>query len=175
MTSYSTLSTIIQEVPHVIESWLQKEIIDDEGLLCDVETFITTLENEMNLETPGIWITQQEWKSYDKKPLAKLQRLKVPVEIACIEYDEDLKQGELRAMNLVGRVVASLLKHYRRKQDLFNFISMNLVELYPNGTINVQSKQEIVSVAGILIEFVVDVNWLLCLNKDKNIVDLENE
>lgn len=175
---YSDLTTVIKEVPSTIESWIEKELTED-GLLGDVESFITTLENEINLETPTLWMTQHEWKSYDNKPLANLQRLKIPIEFACIDYDADLKVGELSAMNLVGRVIASILKHYRRRQELFNFVKMDLAEIYPNGTINVTSKQEVVCVAGVLVEFVVDVDWFKCsrLDADGNhvIVDITHD
>ncbi|MGI6565615.1 hypothetical protein [Methanosphaera sp.] len=177
MTRYSTLSTVISQIPSTIEGWIQKEI--DEGILDDVETFITSYENEMELDTPAIWITQHEWTPVEEKPLADHYRIRIPFEFACIEYDEDLKQSELLAMNLVSRVIASILKHFRRypkEHEFFKMIKINFRELYPNGTIAVESKQEMVSIAGVLLEFIIDVDWMKCLvteDNDKKVIDLD--
>ena len=39
----------------------------------DVETFITSYQNEMELETPTIWMNQHEWSGYKDEALAILE------------------------------------------------------------------------------------------------------
>ena len=85
---YSTsILTAISQIPLTIEEWIQKEI--DNGILDDVETFITSYQNEMELETPTIWLNQHEWSGYKDEALANKYKVIVPIEFACIEYDKE--------------------------------------------------------------------------------------
>lgn len=175
---YSTsILTAISQIPLTIEEWIQKEI--DNGILNDVETFITSYQNEMELETPTIWLNQHEWAGYKDEALTNKYKVIVPIEFACIEYDNDLKEGEIKAMNLTGRLIASILKHFRRykkKNEFFQMIKINFKTLYPNGTLGIENKQEIVSVAGVLLEFIILIDWMQCLsiNEDTNTEDIFN-
>ena len=55
-------------------------------------------------------------------------------------------------------------------------IKINFKTLYPNGTLGIENKQEIVSVAGVLLEFVILIDWMQCLsiNEDTNTEDIFN-
>lgn len=166
MSQYSNIETIITVIPDTIEQWIQKEI--DEGILQDVETFITSYENDVELDTPSIWMIQHEWESYEEKPLAQKYTLKLPVEIACIEYDDNLKEGEYKTLNMVGRVIAGILKHYRRKQKLFTFRKIELREIYPNGSLKINNKHAVVAVSGVILDFIVDIDWMKCYRIDSD-------
>lgn len=166
---YTNLTTAAEQVSSTIESWISKEM--DKGLLGDVETFISTNMNDEEIITPSIWISYFKWEPYKSAPLSDRMRFIVPVEFDCMVYEEELKKGETDAMNLLSRTVASILKHFRKRQELFNFINVELDSIMPNGQIEIVNKREIVPVAGCVLNFIVEISWLECsaLQDKKNV------
>lgn len=177
MTRSTQITTVLEEVYNTVEEWILKEI--DDGLLNDVEDFITTLQNERPLKTPSIWLQKHNWKPKEYNSINRNYSTMVvqfPMEFDCIEYSNDLEEGERRANNLVGRVIDSILKHYDRRtiKDLFKFVGFRIEEGYPNGNITANGKQEVIPVAGVLVIFEVQVLWNNCIiSEDEEVTVLD--
>lgn len=176
MSGRSTqLTTVLEELYKTVQEWINIEIED--GLLSDVQDFITTMQNERPLNTPSIWMQKHNWKPLKKEAINKnsLIIVQFPIEFDCIEFSNDLEDGEMRANNLVGRVIDSILKHYTRRtvKGLFKFVGFEIEEGYPNGSININGKQEVIPVAGVLVIFNVQFMWNNCLiaNDDNLVVE----
>ena len=157
MTRYTNIVNVLDLVYSTIQEWIQKEITDN-GLLNDVEDFIVTAQNERPLKTPSIWMQKHNWKPIEEQSINSnyaTMTVQFPVEFDCIEYANDLEEGEQRANNLVGRVIQSILRHYDRRQikGVFNFVGLEIDEGYPNGGISINGKQEVIPVAGVLLIF----------------------
>ena len=174
MTRTTTITTVLEEIYNTVETWINTEISND-GILGDVEDFITTLQNERPLTTPSIWMQKHNWQPVKSESINKHSMITVefPIEFDCIEYSNDLEEGEQRANNLVGRVIDSILKHYTRRsiKGLFKFVGFEVKEGYPNGNLKVNGKQEVIPVAGVLVLFKVQFVWNNCL---VSIIDEDN-
>ena len=170
MTRYTNIVNVLDLVYITIQEWIQKEITDN-GLLSDVEDFIVTAQNERPLKTPSIWMQKHNWKPIEEQSINSnyaTMTVQFPVEFDCIEYANDLEEGEQRANNLVGRVIQSILRHYDRRQikGVFNFVGLEIDEGYPNGGISINGKQEVIPVAGVLLIFKVSFIWNTCIVTD---------
>lgn len=160
---YSTnITTVMETISNTVYNMIQDEI-HDEGILSDVETLITSYQHD-NLEEPLVWIHELETKPYKEEALADKMMLRTPFEFICVVYDDDTELAEKKSKNLASRIVAAILKNYRRRvADDLTFVKIELNTFYPVGELPVENKQDVVPVTGVQVDFIYRVDWLHCI------------
>ena len=94
-------------VPQTVKAYLEHEIREgglledvetlEGGLLEDVETLIPSVNSDVPVDPPAIWIVQHpttRWVN-DKANLSNKITLSVPFEFVCVEYSDDLEEAEI--------------------------------------------------------------------------------
>lgn len=162
---YSTdIVTVMETLGNAVYNMINDEICTD-GILSDVETLITSYQGD-NLEEPLIWIHELETKPYKAEAISDKMLLRTPFEFICVVYDDDTEIAEKKGKNLASRVVAAILRNYRRRvADDLTFTKVELNTFYPVGELPVDNKQDVVPVTGVQIDFVYQVDWLHCIRE----------
>ena len=109
------LANSVSLVPKTIKSYIEEEMKDG-GLLSDVETLIPSLNNDVPVDPPAVWIVQHpttQWAN-DKRNLSSKMALSVPFEFVCVEYSDDLEEAEMLGIDLASRVGSSLMKNLNK-------------------------------------------------------------
>ena len=162
------LANSVSLVPKTIKSYIEEEMRDG-GLLSDVETLIPSLNNDVPVDPPAVWIVQHpttQWAN-DKRNLSSKMALSVPFEFVCVEYSDDLEEAEMLGIDLASRVGSSLMKNLNKVKvddsmpDRF-FHKLEFQTLYPVGEVNVVGKSERIPATSIVFSFVYFVDWLKC-------------
>ena len=162
------LANSVSLVPKTIKSYIEEEMKDG-GLLSDVETLIPSLNNDVPVDPPAVWIVQHpttQWAN-DKRNLSSKIALSVPFEFVCVEYSDDLEEAEMLGIDLASRVGSSLMKNLNKVKvdnsmpDRF-FHKLEFQTLYPVGEVNVVGKSERIPATSIVFSFVYFVDWLKC-------------
>ena len=162
------LANSVSIVPRTIKSYIEREMKDG-GLLSDVETLIPSLNNDVPVDPPAVWIVQHpttQWAN-DKRNLSSKMALSVPFEFVCVEYSDDLEEAEMLGIDLASRVGSSLMKNLNKVKvddsmpDRF-FHKLEFQTLYPVGEVNVVGKSERIPATSIVFSFVYFVDWLKC-------------
>ena len=162
------LANSVSIVPKTIKSYIEEEMKDG-GLLSDVETLIPSLNNDVPVDPPAVWIVQHpttQWAN-DKRNLSSKMALSVPFEFVCVEYSDDLEEAEMLGIDLASRVGSSLMKNLNKVKvdnsmpDRF-FHKLEFQTLYPVGEVNVVGKSERIPATSIVFSFVYFVDWLKC-------------
>lgn len=153
----------IENILEIVNDCLEHER-QENGFLENVKDIIKVYNNEFGVETPGIWIVQHPITADGDENLSQELTLKFPIEFVCIEYDPDPETAEKLARKLAGKVAITIKKNYRRIQyEKFEDRIIHNVKfhsLLPVGDgINVENKREKVPVAGLILEFLFDVDW----------------
>ena len=162
------LANSVSIVPKTIKSYIEEEMKDG-GLLSDVETLIPSLNNDVPVDPPAVWIVQHpttQWAN-DKRNLSSKMALSVPFEFVCVEYSDDLEEAEMLGIDLASRVGSSLMKNLNKVKvddsmpDRF-FHKLEFQTLYPVGEVNVVGKSERIPATSVVFNFVYFVDWLKC-------------
>lgn len=159
-----TLDETIENILEVVEDCLNHEKKSPEGILNHVKTIIPIYNNEYGIEEPAIWIVQHPITVNGDENLSQILELKSTIEFACVEYDPDPKIAEQKARRLASNVALAIKNNYRRIQyDKFEDRIIENVKfntLYPVGEIPVEGKMEKIPVAGIVLDFEFNVDWV---------------
>ena len=155
-------------VPQTVKAYLEKEMKSG-GLLEDVETLIPSVNSDVPVDPPAVWIVQHptvRWNR-DKANLSNKITLSVPFEFVCVEYSDDLEEAELLGINLATRVGSSLMKNFNKvkvDREMPNrfFQKIEFETLYPVGEVTVVGKSERIPATSIIFNFIYVVDWLKC-------------
>ena len=158
-------------VPQTVKAYLEREIREG-GLLEDVETLIPSVNSDVPVDPPAIWIVQHpttRWVN-DKANLSNKITLSVPFEFVCVEYSDDLEEAEILGISLASRVGSSLMKNFNKVKvddSMPNrfFHKLEFETLYPVGEVTVVGKSERIPATSIIFNFVYIVDWLKCNRK----------
>lgn len=158
-------------VPQTVKAYLEHEIREG-GLLEDVETLIPSVNSDVPVDPPAIWIVQHpitRWVN-DKANLSNKITLSVPFEFVCVEYSDDLEEAEILGISLASRVGSSLMKNFNKVKvddSMPNrfFHKLEFETLYPVGEVTVVGKSERIPATSIIFNFVYVVDWLKCNRK----------
>ena len=162
------LVNAVSMVPRTVKAYIEEEMKDG-GLLSDVETLIPSLNNDVPVDPPAVWIVQHpttQWAN-DKRNLSSKMALSVPFEFVCVEYSDDLEEAEMLGIDLASRVGSSLMKNLNKVKvdnsmpDRF-FHKLEFQTLYPVGEVNVVGKSERIPATSVVFNFVYFVDWLKC-------------
>lgn len=140
------------------------------GLLEDVETVINSVNSDIPVDPPCVWIVEHPTIPYSEANLSHIQRVVTTFEFVCVEYDDDLEIAQIKGENLATRVGASILKNANRVKDDINdpdrlFDKILFKALYPVGEVTVTDKQEKIPATSIILEFIHSFKWLECLRR----------
>ena len=157
----------LEELSAVIRESVLMENAED-GLLEDVETIITTYNNEYGVKEPCVWIIQHPTvvPNSGKANLSQEVTLNTSFEFVCIEYDPDPMTAEMKGQNLATRVGISVLKNYLKVQKERNtprtISHIEFNTLYPVGEVTITGKSEKVPATSIVLDVVHRINWKNC-------------
>lgn len=158
-------------VPKTVKAYLEKEMKAG-GLLEDVETLIPSVNSDVPVDPPAIWIVQHpttQWAN-DKTNLSHKITLSVPFEFVCVEYSDDLEEAEYLGISLASRVGSSLMKNFNKVKvdnsvpNRF-FHKLEFQTLYPVGEVSVVGKSERIPATSIVFNFIYVIDWLKCNRK----------
>lgn len=155
-------------VPQTVKAYLEREMRSG-GLLEDVETLIPSVNSDVPVDPPAVWIVQHptvQWNR-DKTNLSNKITLSVPFEFVCVEYSDDLEEAELLGISLATRVGSSLMKNFNKvkvDKEMPNrfFHKLEFETLYPVGEVTVVGKSERIPATSIIFNFIYVVDWLKC-------------
>ena len=107
----------LERVYNIIEEYLQQELVPD-GLLSDVNTFLTSADTKDHIDPPLIWIEKEEitphaYSSGDQEYLD----VKVSI-VCCDEVVEDIRSAENSSLNLASRCLTSIQKNTIQKSQV---------------------------------------------------------
>lgn len=154
-----------------IEQFIKYEIRHD-GLLEDVEMFLTNSIMNEHIETPLVWMEKGTITPSDHLgDFGVKECLDVPVSFVCCGMEEDeYSASEQGAYNLALRVVASILRNYEfvRPYDDYSlsFRDVRLERIEPSGTLEIVNKRVIIPACRVDMIFVVDVDWMVAEELD---------
>lgn len=140
-------------------------------LLDDVETVIYSVQSDIPVDPPCVWIVEHPTIPYENNNLSHIQRVSTTFEFVCVEYDDDLEQAQIKGENLATRVGASILKNFNKITDNPNdplrlFDKVLFKALYPVGEVTVTDKQEKIPATSIIFEFIHSIDWLKCMRSN---------
>lgn len=155
-------------VPQVVKAYLESEMKSG-GLLEDVEALIPSVNTDVPVDPPVIWMVQHpttRWVN-DKANLSNKITMSVPFEFVCVEYSDDLEEAEILGISLASRVGSSLMKNLNKvkvDESMPNrfFHKLEFETLYPVGEVTVVGKSERIPATSIIFNFVYIVDWLKC-------------
>ena len=144
-----------------------------EGMLNDVLSVITVVNNEEGIDEPAIWINEHPTIPYDnaKTKLSRDIDLATTFEFVCIEYDPDPETAELKGKNLASRACLAVMKnfqHIQKKYGMRVIKNIHFVAFYPVGEISIKGKREKVPATSIVLSVVHNIDWLNCCKRKNN-------
>lgn len=144
-----------------------------EGMLNDVLSVITVVNNEEGIDEPAIWINEHPTIPYDnaKTKLSQDIDLATTFEFVCIEYDPDPETAELKGKNLASRACLAVMKnfqHIQKKYGMRVIKNIHFVAFYPVGEISIKGKREKVPATSIVLSVVHNIDWLKCCKRKNN-------
>lgn len=160
--------TVTSLVPKTIKAYLEHEM-EKGNLLEDVETLISSVNADVPVDPPCVWIVQHptvQW-SKDKSNLSNKITLEVPFEFVCVDYDDDLENAEIRGINLASRVGSALMKNLNKIKidesipDRL-FYKIDFQTLYPVGEVQIDGKAQRIPATSIVFNFIYVIDWLKC-------------
>lgn len=166
--AYTNITTALEEVYSNIKEWVETETMPD-GILEDIESFIKPQITDEIIEPPYIWLEKGDITPYKEVPLSQRNQIMLPVRFICAyEPDnDDFESAEAYSLNIACRIIAVVMKHYRRRGQLANILKVELEQIQPNGNVQIINKQEIVPAVRVGLKFLIEVDWLKCLKNDE--------
>lgn len=160
----------LEELTATIRESVLRENVEN-GLLEDVETIITTYNNEYGVKEPCVWMIQHPTvvANSEKANLSREVTLTTSFEFVCIEYDPDPERAEAKGQNLATRTGISVLKNYLTVQNERNaprtISHIEFNTLYPVGEVQITGKSEKVPATSIVLDVIHRINWDNCCKK----------
>lgn len=172
----TNIAYVIPEVYDIISSWVTKEM-KEEGLLHDVKMYISSSANNDYKDPPFIWLDKETIYTHNNDPLRKEMRVELPFAFNCCAEKEDLETSEKYTMEIASRLIASIVKNYRKKQLFFHFEDIILKSIEPEGTFTIVNKSDIFPATRVTFQVILYVDWLKCkriINGTEEVEDLLN-
>lgn len=166
----------LEQAYEVIEHYFKQEL--ENGLLSDVNTFLTSANNKEHIDAPVIWIEKETiTSSYAQHSDSSL--IDIPVNIVCCaEVEDDFQSAENASMNLACRCITSLFQNITQPTNLGKHITIRgftLQSIDPNGTFEIINKTTLLPATRIQLIFHICCNWMLYLDGEEDVVFGEDE
>ena len=157
----TNIALVIPAVYDVINKWVTDEMTEN-GLLHDVKMYISTSTNNDYKDPPFIWLDKEEIYPHNDEPLRKEMRVELLFSFNCCAEKDDLETSEKYTMEIATRLITSIVKNYRKKQDFFHFEDIVLRRIEPEGTFTIVNKSDLFPATRVSFKAVLYVDWLKC-------------
>lgn len=159
------ISIGLEKIQEIMKQCLTKEIKEN-GLLEDVETFLTVYSEEEHVEEPFIWMYQHEARASRQPDISQTMELTIPFQFNCAVYETEMEDANTSTQNLATRVILSICKNWLTVQN--EILGQRLIRnitletYYPMGTVDVNNKSERLPVVAVVLNVNIMINWKLC-------------
>ena len=157
----------LQNVKKNLCDWIQSEITDN-GILSDVKTFLYTFNTDNYLDSPIVWLYEEETTPTSNKSGAISQKMYLTstFTIVCIDYDDEILVAEEKSKNLASRVMNTILKHKKRNiEDKLIITGIHLKQFQPVGEATIINQNDKVPATAIILDIENMIDWYKCCNK----------
>ena len=159
----------LEKIASIMKTCIEEEITTD-GLLEDVETFLTVYSEEEHVEEPFIWMYQHEARAGRQPDISGTMDLIIPFQFNCAVYEKEMEDANTSTQNIATRVILAVCKNWQTVQSqilpgqrLINNITLET--FYPMGTVDVNNKSERLPVVAVVLNVNIKINWKLCLKQ----------
>lgn len=156
----------LEKIQGIMKTCLEKEISEN-GLLEDVETFLTVYSEEEHVEEPFIWMYQHEARTNRQPDISQTMDLTIPFQFNCAVYEKEMEDANISTQNLATRVILAVCKNWQKAQSetlpgqrLIRNITLETY--YPMGTVDVNNKSERLPVVAVVLNVNIIINWKMC-------------
>lgn len=149
-------------------TWLIKQEIQQDGLLSDVEMFLSEANTKDHIRAPLVWFDKQAITDEDLYD-SEHSTLSVPFNIVCaVDIVNDIEYAERETLNFASRCVTSLYRNFLKAHptysDYVEIVSLDVTMVDPNGTFQIMNKTKLMPAARLEVTCRVQVNWMLYLD-----------
>ena len=106
----------LEKIQGIMKTCLEKEISEN-GLLEDVETFLTVYSEEEHVEEPFIWMYQHEARTNRQPDISQTMDLTIPFQFNCAVYETEMEDADTSTQNLATRVILAICKNWQTIQS----------------------------------------------------------
>jgi hypothetical protein len=156
----------LEQVYKVITEFFSQELQD--GLLSDVNTFITTSNIKDHIEAPIIWLEKESIPAVSIS-ISDSTLIDIPVNLVCCsEIYDDFQTSENNALNLTSRCITSLFKNIIKKRNTLENIKVRgftINNIDPNGTFEIINKTNRLPATKIELTFHIEINFMLYIDE----------
>ena len=166
---YTTnITTALEEVYNNIKTWIEEETTEN-NILSDINSFIKPQITDEIIETPYIWLEKGDITPFKESPISQRNQIILPVRFICAyEPDgDDFEAAEEYSLNIACRIIAVVMKHYRRRGQLSQILRVELEQIQPNGNVQIINKQDIVPAVRVGLKFYLEIDWLKCIRNEQ--------
>lgn len=169
----TSLKSPFEQAYDAIEYYFKQELND--GILSDVNTFLTSALTNEHIDAPLIWFEKEEINPstsivYDD---GTTWDMKFNI-VCCAEITDDIKSAEKDSLNLANRCLTALYKNIIKPQGVSEYIEItgfDIEKIDPNGTFEIINKTTLLPATRIPIIFHVKLNLMLYLRENGDVVD----
>ena len=160
----------LEAVTRIMQDCIKTENKED-GILHDVNSIITVVNNEYGVDEPCIWINQHPTtvKPSTKTSLSNTITLQTVFEFVCIEYDPEPEVAEMKGQNLASRCVLAVMKNFQKLQkEYYNQQVIHNIEFnmfYPVGEVTIKGKSDKIPATSVTLNVLHRIDWLNCCKK----------
>ena len=160
------ISIGLEKIQEIMQQCIDTEITAD-GLLEDVETFLTVYSEEEHVEEPFIWMYQHEARALRQPDISSTMDLTIPFQFNCAVYEREIEDANTSTQNLATRVLLSICKNWQTVQSQVLpgqrlIKNITLETFYPMGTVQVNNKSEKLPVVAVVLNVNIIINWKMC-------------
>ena len=159
----------LEQAYKAIEHYFTQELQD--GLLSDVNTFLTAANNQDHIDAPIIWL---EKESIPTIPMSCSDSTLIDIPfnlVCCAEILEDFQTAENDSLNLACRCITSLFKNIIKTRNIMEHVKVRgftLTNLDPNGTFEIINKTTLLPATRVQLTFHLEINFMLYLDEEGN-------
>ena len=160
------ISIGLEKIQEIMKQCIDTEITAD-GLLEDVETYLTIYSEEEHVEEPFIWMYQHEARASRQPDISSTMDLTIPFQFNCAVYEREIEDANTSTQNLATRVLLSICKNWQTVQSQILpgqrlIKNITLETFYPMGTVQVNNKSEKLPVVAVVLNVNIIINWKMC-------------
>ena len=160
------ISIGLEKIQEIMKQCIDTEITAD-GLLEDVETYLTVYSEEEHVEEPFIWMYQHEARASRQPDISSTMDLTIPFQFNCAVYEREIEDANTSTQNLATRVLLSICKNWQTVQSQILpgqrlIKNITLETFYPMGTVQVNNKSEKLPVVAVVLNVNIIINWKMC-------------
>ena len=160
------ISIGLEKIQEIMKQCIDTEITAD-GLLEDVETYLTVYSEEEHVEEPFIWMYQHEARASRQPDISSTMDLTIPFQFNCAVYEREIEDANTSTQNLATRVLLSICKNWQTVQSQVLpgqrlIKNITLETFYPMGTVQVNNKSEKLPVVAVVLNVNIIINWKMC-------------